>query len=227
LINPAQKFKPVAKDRLFYSRFQYCVAFDLAEVTALRELDHTRIDCVIERRIEWRKITATVGQKNILSRSSRKITLDTVAHLHQLTDVLMLSAEDHKLVTSINSAWVYTNDMILIDNLSNLPFLQDKKYTQALVNRPRDTIQLQNPRHQQRSYWRCVKLTVQEKNNLKNFFDNQPDIRPSPGLQEFFNSPFHRTQDYFFMDYNDSAWLTMIALIHPGLIRKTSQLISA
>jgi hypothetical protein len=70
-------------------------------------------------------------------------------------------------------------------------------------------------------------LTDKEKTNLRNFFANQPEIRPSPGLQGFFSSPFHRTQDYFFMDYNEPAWLTMISLIHPGLIRKTSQLIGS
>jgi hypothetical protein len=218
----------VAKDRLFYSRFQYCVSFELAEVSALRELDHAYIDRMIERRIEWRRgWTTTIGHKNILARSSRKITPDTVSNLHQLADVLMLTADDYKLVTSGNSAWVYTNDLTLIASLTNMPFLLDKKYTQAQIDRPPDTIRLRNPRHQHRSYWRSIKLTEQEKTNLRNFFDNQPDLRPSPGLQGFFMSPFHRTQDYFFMDYNESSWLTMISLIRPGLIRKTSQLIGS
>ena len=224
----------MAKDRLFYSRFQYCVAFELAEVSALRELDHAYIDRVIERRIEWRQVSLqrwskspVLASKIVLTHRNREITPDVVENLHLLTDALLLATADYKLVTSVNSAWVYTNDMGLITSLANMPFLLDKKYTQALVDRPLDTIRLQNPRHQHRSYWRSIKLTEQEKTNLRNFFDNQPDIRPSPGLQGFFMSPFHRTQDYFFMDYNESSWLTMIALIRPGLIRKTSQLISS
>jgi hypothetical protein len=50
------EFKSVTKDRLFYSRFQYCLGFNLDEVTCLRDLDHAMIDDVIQRRKQWQEV---------------------------------------------------------------------------------------------------------------------------------------------------------------------------
>ena len=233
-MDPTPKFKPVAKDRLFYDRFQFCLAFDVSEASALRDLDKDKISRLLERRREWRQIglerwlSQGHANANILnSRSYREINQDAEPNLHALSDIMLNSGAEYKLVTSINSVWLYTDDLALIDCVSCCEFIRNIKRTQAQVDRPKDTIRLQNPKHQHRSYWCSVKLTEKEKINLSNFFANQPDIRPSPGLQAFFSSPFHRTQDYFFVDYNELSWLTMISLIRPGLIRKTSQLIGS
>jgi hypothetical protein len=56
LTNPTRPFKTVAKDRLFYDQFEYCIGFHLDEVSALRELDHVRIDDLIQRRKAWREV---------------------------------------------------------------------------------------------------------------------------------------------------------------------------
>lgn len=228
------KFKPVAKDRLFYDRFQFCLAFEVAEASALRDLNKDKISRLLQRRREWRQIglerwlTQGHANTNILnSRSYREVSDGAEPNLHALSDIMTNSGAEYKLVTSINSAWLYTDDQALIDCVSSCKFIRNIKRTQAQINRPKDTIRLQNPKHQHRSYWCCVKLTEKEKTNLRNFFNNQPDLRPSPGLLAFFSSPFYRTQDYFFMDYNELSWLTMISLIRPGLIRKTSQLIGS
>lgn len=224
------KFEPVIKDRLFYDRFQYCLAFSVPEASALRELDKDRIDAVIARRREWRQISIdrwlAVGRAHIVnSRSHREIESDVEANLHRIVDVILTSGAEYKLVTSLHYAWLYTDSTDLIRQMTELYFIGDLRYTEAQVNRPRNTVLLRRPRHQQRSYFKSVKLTDQEKTNLERFFENHPDIRISPGMQGYFISPFHRTQDYFFIDYNESSYLTMLSLIRPGLIRKTSQII--
>ena len=72
------------------------------------------------------------------------------------------------------------------------------------------------------------KLTNQEKENLKNFFTNQTEhIRISPSLHVFLHEkPYQRTMDHYFIDYNDEQWLTMLALIRPGLIRRTLEIVT-
>jgi hypothetical protein len=60
-----------------------------------------------------------------------------------------------------------------------------------------------------------------------NFLANQPMVRLSPALTQWIDLKFTRTQDYFFIDYNTTAWLTMLSLVTPGLIRKTLQIIPA
>jgi hypothetical protein len=123
---------------------------------------------------------------------------------------------------------VYTNSSELIGQLKTMRILTGKKYTEAVVGRPKNTILLKNPQHHFRSYFKITKITSEQKDMLINFLNNQQSsIRISPALGEWIPSAFHRTQDYFFVDHNEMSWLTMLALVHPGLIRKTQQIIQA
>lgn len=230
MTNSNLKFKPVNKDRLFYDRYQYCIGFYLREVSCLRELNHQHIDIIIERRRQWRQMSIGKWQlgtsRNILANKTREIEDDTVVNLHTLTDVLLRSRVDFKLVTSVCTAWIYTNDLDLLATVDQLDFLLEKTYTEAVITRPKDTIRLRRPKHTRRSYFGSVKLTAEEKTNLKNFFDNQVGhVRTSPSLDDFFGLSFYRTQDYYFFDYTGDSWLVLLNLIRPGLIRKTVEII--
>jgi hypothetical protein len=237
LINSNPKFKPVVKDRLFYNRFEYAIGFTLQEASALRDLRHDEIDLTMERRREWIEIahqrwhkTGTMlgRQHNIISRRRTEITDKTTKDLHDLAELLLTTTADYKLVVSVNQGHVYTNDLNLIDQLNQLDFLANKYYSHAQVDRPENTIRLKNSRHQYRSYFKIIKLTAVQKDHLMDFLYNQQDyVRVSPALQRWIDQPFNRTQDYFFVDYNSSSWLTMLALVNPGLIRKTMQIIPA
>ena len=231
MINQTLKFKPVVKDRLFYDRFQYSISFYLEEATCLRELDHEYINTMIRRRIHYRDVSQQSwlnGKQSIMSRRWKDITDETVANLHAVTDIMIDSKLDFKLVTSLNTVWVYTNAQSLINKIDQLDFLKHKSYTEAVINRPKNTIRLKNPRHTNRSYLKIEKLTAEQKTQLINFFVNQTGhIRVSPGLAEWCDSAFHRTQDYYFIDHDGESWLLMLSLIHPGLIRKTVGLIAA
>jgi hypothetical protein len=216
---------------LFYGQYRYSLGFQLSEVSCLRELDHDYIDLIIERRRQWRQMSLQrwgLGTtRNILTNRARDISEDIVENLHTLTNLLLTCQIDFKLVTSVSSAWIYTNDLNLIEQVSNIDFIQYKTYTQAVVSRPKDTICLCNPRHQRRSYFGSHKLTDMEKINLTNFFQNQAEyIRISPSLENYLQGSFHRTQDYFFFDYTEDSWLLMLSLIRPGLIRKTLSIIA-
>lgn len=221
-------FKPVVKDRLFYDRFEYCIRFHLEEVNCLRTLDHEQIDRMIERRVAWRSISQTMHSSTpttVLSNQSNKITETTVENLHVLAEILLTTPAAFKLVVSAFTGYVYTNDLTLIDCVSKLPGVLYAEYTRAVVGRPKNTIQLRNPKYQWRSYFKIGKLTAEQKTQLVNFLTNQPDIRISPALKQWINLKFTRTQDYFFIDYNTTVWLTMLSLVIPGLIRKTLEII--
>ena len=231
-----QQFKLVIKDRLFYNRYEYAVGFHLDEVSCLRELNHARIDRMIERRIAWRDIAqqrtsgsikSTLVGHTILTRRHKEITDTTVSNLHQLTEQLLTTSADFKLVVSVNTAHVYTNDLTLINQVSDLPGLTQKEYNRAVVGRPPNTIQLKNPTHKFRSYFKMIKLTDDQKTHLINFLTNQLAARISPALVSWLKSPLRRTQDYFFIDHDTMSWLTMLSLVLPGLIRKTMQIIPA
>ena len=210
------------------------MSFHLDEVSCLRELNHQYIDVIIERRRQWREIslqrwtTAIQSNKNIITRRAKDITDETVVNLHTLTDVLLRSRVDFKLVTSVSTAWIYTNDVKLLETVSELNFLIQKTYNQAIVDRPKNTIKLKDPRHRYRSYLKSVKLTDEEKTHLCNFFQNQQGhARISPALTKWITERWHRTQDYFFVDHDNESWLVMLSLIKPSMIRKTVELIAA
>lgn len=212
----------------------------LEEISCLKHLDHEYIDTIIERRRYWREIShqrllshnftkAGAGSKiaTIVSKRMRDITDVTALNLHQLADELLESNVEFKLVTSVDQGWVYSNDLSLIETLSNDYELKYKTYTEAVVNRPKDTIKLKNPKHTHRSYFKILKLTPTEKDNINKFFINQTDIRLSPSVTEWLGEDLQRTQDYFFFDHNGEGMLVMLALIRPSLIRKTIGIIPA
>jgi hypothetical protein len=202
-----------------------------------QELDCARIRLMLDRRRQWQEAAQqrwdSLGQKHtvqqtILTRLHNEITEEVEQNLYDFADILRNSRVDLKLVISSNCGWVYTNSLELINQLQPMRMLTGKKYSEAVIDRPKNTIQLKNPRHQFRSYFKITKITNQQKDMLINFLNNQQSsIRISPALGEWITSAFHRTQDYFFVDHNEMSWLTMLALVHPGIIRKTQQIIQA
>ena len=229
-------FKPVPKDSYFYGKYRYCITFTLDEANALKSLDHQYIDAIIERRILWREVAQqrwTNGVQNakhtILAKRYKDITDKTSENLHNFANLLISTCTEFKLVTSVDQGWLYTNAVSLIKKIKSLNYLENKNYKEAIVSRPKGTIKLQDPKHTHRSYLKSIKLTVHQKQNLNNFFANQLDhVRVAPAFYKFLTeSPYLRTQDYFFIDHVGESWLIMLNLIHPGIIRKTMEIIPA
>lgn len=233
LISSNLKFKKISKDRLFYDQFEYCISFHLAEVSCLRELDHERIDDNMTRRKAWRDISRQRWQNGAwkvstqMRRTWKEITQETVDDLHQLTGKLLSTDAVFKLVVSANQAWIYSNNLDLVNDINNLDILTNKKASYAQITRPKNTLRLKNSQYKFRSYFRMIKLTVSQKQHLTDFLQNQQQfLRISPALTQWINQPFNRTQDHFFVDHDSINWITMLALVLPGAIRKTVQIVS-
>lgn len=229
MTNSTLKFKTVVKDRLFYNRYKYCFGFCLAEASALRgpAITHEIIDSRLDQRIKWREISKQRWQTSVLV-GYNEITDEIRQDLHTTHDLIAESNVDCKLIVSSHAGWLYTNDANFINHLQQFRYFFNKTYTEAVVNRPKDTILLKRSQYQHRSYLINVKITSAEKELLKNFFTNQSEhVRTSPSFNEWlYKGPFYRTQDYFFIDYSGEQWLTMLSLIRPGLIRKTLTIIT-
>jgi hypothetical protein len=224
LITSNLKFKTVEKDRLFYDQYQYSVSIPLKEANALRkELSHESIDRVLERRQAY---WATIPH-----RQHRVINQDDIDRLHRVCDFLLSDTDEYKLVFYYNH-WltIYTNSLALLDRVDTLDYIDIKNHSRVNVNRPRDTIILKNPKHTKRSYFREFAITNHEKDIITNFLTNQRDyIKISPGLRDWMKrGRLHNyVFDYFFIDYSDDQWLTMLSLVRPGLIRKTVKILQA
>lgn len=227
------RFKSISKDRWFYDQYQYSLGFWLDEVNCLRVLSHEHVDQMIQRRQQWREIAQqrwNQGQRqhSILGRRYQAITEHTVADLHELTQHLLDAVNPFKLVVTVNQAHVYTNDLDLIAQLQAMPALKYQTLSQAVITRVRDTVQLKRSRHALRTYLRQVKITAEQKQKLVEFFHAQrPNVRLAPSLTAWMDNPYLRTQDYFFVDHDSASWPTMLALVQPGVIRKTQAIVRA
>jgi hypothetical protein len=174
----------------------------------------------------WRERVRNRWPQNNFVRPHSAITDTTREVLYAFADFLKLTTDPYKMVISVNQCWIYSNSVNLLERIDRLPFVRNTKFTESVIVRPRDTVAVKHPNHNYRSYFRTTKLNNEEKDRILCFLQNQPDIRISPALKEWIATPFNRTQDYFFVDYDSESWLTMLSLVRPGLIRRTVQIVA-
>jgi hypothetical protein len=222
------KFEPAVRDRLFYDRFRYCLSFDLPEISCLRhhEFDPTVISQQLQGRRHWREVYSQgIGARH--SRAWRPITPQIEQDLAGLAQLLKSAKDSFKLVVSVDHGRVYSNSQSLLDQLSQLPQLINCTCSESVIDRPRDSVKLQDSQFQFRSYFRANCIAENQKQNLINFLTVQQNhVRISPALAEWIKQPGQWFRDYFFVDHDSMTWLTMLALVCPGSIRKTMHIIS-
>lgn len=216
------KFKPVLKDRFFHNQFEYSVSFRLREAHGLRSLNHEDIDVMLDWISSRSSYYSTFSMQH--EARSKSITSEVRANLHNAVDFFTTVTVPHKLAVTTHQGTVFFNDLSIVDQLNNLPGVTVTDARQARINRPPNTVLLNNPRHSHRTYFKFFKITAEQKRNLGQFFQNQTEIRLSPGLKEWFDTPYSRLQDYHFIDHQGSGALLMLSLVVPGAIRKTLEI---
>jgi hypothetical protein len=196
----------------------------LQESGCLRKLDHAAIDHVVSVRREW------VGRLKDYYSANRAITDNAVRNLHSMCDVLTNTKHQHKLIIEHSQVRVYTNESELFSEITAaVPGLTYPTYTQAVIDRPRNTICLKESAYSHRTYLRSVVVSESQKRSISNLLQNQEGIRLSPGLKDWALYTNWRgwTESYYFVDHTDAGWMTMLSLVHPGLIKNTIQIIKS
>lgn len=226
------KFKTVKSDQLYYGEFEYSVSFQLQECWIFRyTLDHDELDARLTRQQEWRDKMRQRWPADSLNRYHSVITDVERANIHSMADFITGISTPYKIVVENKIMRIYTNDLNIVQAIEHISFVQRRRYSQVVVDRPRDTILLKNPRFQLRSYFKETRITPEDKQAVAQFLANQPGIRIGAGLQSWIDDGYSRysskyTRDYFFVDHDHHSWLTMLALVRPGLIRRTVQIIA-
>jgi len=225
---PTLKFNTVKKDQLFYNSWHYVTHYHVPEAHVLRELDHKSVDL----RLDWiadrtsgRKFRWNGNMLGQLAPEPPRVTTEIRQNLHDLVTVLTELTQPHKLIVSSHSFSIYTNSLEVFDSLETQLAVTVIKRCEATIDRSQGTILLTDPQHTHRSYFSLTQLTTDQKKTLVRFLQNQTQIRPSPSLAAWCTSRYSRLQDYYFIDHNGAADLTMLNLVQPGLIRKTMQIL--
>jgi hypothetical protein len=205
-------FKPTFKDRLFYDKYRYSMAFRLMHAQLLRSWHHAALDEVIEYRnnpgsYSWRSRTVDPGQK---------------VALHNFIDIRD-ELEEHKIVLFHNHVYIYTNSQPDLEKLADLQYISHCYPTQAVINRPRDTILLTDPKYQYRTFLKERFLTPENMNNLSKFLLNRRDcFRVTDDLRRRLQEQNGLyTMSHYFVDHNDMKDLVMLQIVCPGIVRKT------
>lgn len=226
------KFKTVRSDQLYYGLYQYSASFQLQECWIFRyTTDHSDIDTRLTRQQEWREKMRQRWPADRMNRYHSIIDDVTRANIHAMADFVTGISTPYKIVVENKTMRIYTNDLNIVQAIEHIPFVQRRRYSEVLVDRPRDTILLKNPRYKLRSYFKETRISPEDKQAVAQFLANQPGIRIGAGLQSWIDDGYTRysskyTRDYFFVDHDNHSWLTMLALVRPGLIRRTVQIIA-
>lgn len=209
-----------SRDRLYFDQWEYAFSFFLTEAHTLRHRDHAQFHNYIDLRRRW-------------TQWQSRFTEDVIANLETTFVYVNNITVPFKLVVSGNWASIYSNDPDLSTQMiTACNFLCQLKQKQAVVDQPRDTVFLLKPQHQLRSYFKSQMFPVAKIASLREFFESQEGaITPSPAMQQFLKLPgrawtgSHWIPDHYFVDYDNPAYATMLAMIMPRAFRKTVSIV--
>ena len=235
------KIKPVSSDRLFFDQYQYSVRFFARDLSCIRGTyqnsdDLSTVFTKIHTRLQTRQTQRKLTDKSAVY--SHDELLEKKLDLYKLAVLLQQNLTDTKLVIYGNWGYVYTGQLTVLQQLTTLSGLSDfSPVRQIRVDRAKNSVTLKESDYQYRSFFTTRKLTSDGRDQLVNWLQAQTDIRLSPGLTNWCDSPWFYsvhpwrstlplfTERYHFIDHNESSMLTMLSLLQPGIIRKTMNIV--
>ena len=205
-------FKPTYKDRLFYDKYTHAMSFRVVGAELLRGWDHKSLD----RQISWRNYNSGYSWR------SSKIDDNQKADLHSFIDVVA-SLKEHKIMLTWQHVYIYTNTVADLEMLASLPYVKHCWPTQAVINRPRDTVILTEPKYKYRTFFKERCLTEANMASLSKFLLNRKDcFSITENLEKRLSTGGNfYTLSHYFVDHNDMKDLVMLQIVCPGIVRKT------
>lgn len=232
LIDSDPKIKTRNSDRLFFDRYCFCLKFYMPEVSSLRDYHKSDIEL-------WQLMDRVDELLDIRERFDiykmyglRRPTLPKTyygkehrSNLKDLAEILYNNRSNIKFVITGSWAYVYSNDLEYLKQVSQLNYLRCTDFREIKVNRPKDTIGLRKVSHKFRIYFSDLWVTPEQKQSIVAFLTSQEDIRLSPGLKSWCHNLHFWTQRSHFVDYNTESFPLAIQLINPRIIRKKFQIV--
>lgn len=203
-------YEPQQRDRLYYDQYRYCVSCHLESSGRSRSLDPEKIraNVMFANTITW------VGPQKISKKQEQ--------NLLDCAEIFRNCNHAHKRIVYANWQYVYSNHEPLLEQLTNLPFLQHVKTTEANVILPRDVVLLKNSRYQFRSYFSGRWFNKEEVTAIKNFLSSRgKQFRTTTGVKSRLNGKFFYPSNWMFVDHQDERDVFLLNLVVSQCIRKT------
>jgi hypothetical protein len=205
--------KTEPRSDLYYGRWEYGMGFRLENLWMTRKMDHGHLDQHI------RRYRGTIG-----STFAPNMDIKNSDALHAWIDFMRPTSEKwrYKTITSYHNGYIYSNDLDLIQQICDLPYIEDVQVRRAQVTLPPDTIVLAQSPHRLRTYMQAQRVTPQQKQQLAQYLNSQP-WRIGPGFRKILHPEhlWHYIREYYFVDHDDERDLAFLNMIVPGIVGKT------
>jgi hypothetical protein len=208
----------VATSQLYFGQYQHCLSFGMLYSGQMRKLDPERI----MSEIRWKNLK-NVGwfSRDLLPREQEEKTMAELACL-ELASELRSAAEPFKRVCYWASQAIYSNDHAWLTRLAQFPGMTNQLISTAVVSLPHNLVQLKESKWAWRSYFREQHLDQPATARLRDFFHSRGDyFRITDSFQHRLKQPHFYMQRWQFVDHHTEADITMLTMVHPGLVRKT------
>lgn len=219
------------RTNLWFNQFNWSVKLYLPEAFVLRNLDHARIDHIIERRREWARTMIRNQPGSWMGHQWKKIRITDaqVRDLHSFCEFLLEDTRPRKMTVMGDWIYIYTTDASLITDIKSLNFIDQtlvSVHHMQRVGEP-NTVRVKQSRHAYRSYCKDMPLDTAQRENLEKWLAAQSGIRMSPSLGTALSrATTKRIFSYYFIDHDEHGSLMMLDLIVPGLIRRTLPIVA-
>jgi hypothetical protein len=219
-----------SRDSLYFGKYEYVVSLHINEAWLLRNPSRTM---VLERMRKRDQYHLSVSGQALTSELTKENLMHAVDILETLHSTFIHRTYGH------NTFHVYTNDLRDVKILhKNYPMESTAK--QAAVVYPSGVVMLATePKYPYRTYFREKNLPIVKKQALWKWISNQtPDLVASPVTEKWFGGPSKVTNPFgygwsgassdwcrghYFVEHTDLSHITMLAMVCPGLTRKTVQ----
>ena len=223
------QFKTRNRDRLFFDQFQYALRCDITHITAIRNFtgdfitDSVQARRMLEMMKRWYSHVHVIdysAKEQYMSETQRDNVIDFLSRLCAAPELI-------RTAVSRNTVCVYSNNLDFLKALADNDYSRRSEITEALLDRPRDTVKLRKSDYQYRTYFRDCNLTQENRQYLENWLRNQTNIRVSPGLQEFLDKSWRNLYSNYFFDHSDIRLTQMLGLIVPRAVKTTKTIVIA
>lgn len=213
-----QDIRQEPRDRLFFDQYQYRMQFYLRYAWCMRSYDHADLD----RRLENYYGRYRAGYSSGTNAPSLADTQQRI-DLHDMCGLLRALPESCKIMIQYDHVFLYTNELTTLEYMSQVEYIDRQLIGEAVVVYPKDTVMLQNPVHQYRTFLKSRWWDPDTSARVKKFLLGRQDLFRIPrAFCEKLERPGRlATRDHHFVDHDDLDLLLMLSLVCPGIINKT------
>ena len=234
MIYSNQKINNKKRDRLFFDKYTYSIAFLIPFSATLRGCTCSGYNSD--------NLSQRILKRYLLYKNSHKIfeNFDWITTLkdvepnklvHHLlnTYTFLKSLKNTKIVYQSDWITLYTNDLNCLEDLNKLSFNNLKIY-KADVTIPRGYVTCRHSQHKYRIYLRHTLPSIAEHNSMKQFVNTYENyIFQSRAFKEWVHDNWNRyrpSEFYFFFETDDVGLEHILDLMVPGLKSRVCNIIS-